>query len=371
MGLSELFSFLGGGSASEDLPVLFPLSISSSDFVAIDVKTIYKKILTDTLERSQGLTDEQQAVLWDNCLMSESREGLVTLLAKAMIDKGEMFLVFKEDVLRKATSEEQAQIKADYEKTAGSKVGVYISFKNFDVSDMVKLYSAIDFCTVGSLYTSQNISKAVQIKTHELRSSTAMSDSAGAKAQQATIAKGLKEGKAVGMDAKDIVELAKPDLTATKSSMELTAQKMSFYLGLPASYITGVLNGGIGDTGQADSKAIDRGLKNYFFSIIKPVCKALFDKDLEFKSDDFQQLSVALEALKTFDITSGEFLSAESKLGVMNKILGLPESTKGDAPEEPVDPNLDPNAPPVDPNAPPGTDPKAKPPGKFPPGGAA
>lgn len=367
MSFSTMFGFLGGAPVSDDLGRLFPLTITEADFIGIDVKTIYKKILTDTLERTQGLNDDQESVLWDNCLMSESRDGLVTRLAKAMLNKGELFLVYKEGVLRDADQKERAQIENDYKTKAESTAGVYISFKNFDVNDMIKVYSAIDFCTVGSLYTSQNVSKAVQIKTHELRASTAMSDSAGAKAQQAAIAKGLREGKAVGMDAKDVVELAKPDLTATQASMTLTAQKMSFYLNLPASYVTGILNGGLGDTGQADAKAIERGLKGYFFAIIKPVCKALFGVDLSFKSDDFQMLATALEALKTFDITSGEFLSAESKLLIMNKIFGLPEDTEGDPPEKPIVPPIDPKTgqPIVDPNA----KPPAAAPGKAPFGG--
>lgn len=364
MSFATMFSFLGGAPVSDDLGKIFPLTITEADFIGIDVKTIYKKILTDVLERTQGLNEEQESVLWDNCLMSESRDGLVTLLAKAMLNKTDLFLVFKEGVLRPATQEERAQIEADYKKQAKSSAGVYISFKNFDVNDMIKVYSSIDFCTIGSLYTLQNVSKSVQIKTHELRASTALSDAAGAKAQQAKIAQGLREGKAVGMDAKDVVELAKSDLTATKASMELTAQKMSFYLNLPASYVTGILNGGLGDTGQADAKAIERGLKGYFFSIIKPVCKALFDVTLKFKSDDFQMLATGLEALKTFDITSGEFLSAESKLLITNKIFGLPENTKGDPPEEIEEP-VDLNAPPVDPNAKP--EPGAKPPARVPP----
>jgi len=367
MSFATMFGFLGGAPVSDELGNLFPLSITERDFVGIDVKTIYKKILTDTLERTQGLNEEQEAVLWDNCLASESRDGLISLLAGAMLNKNDLFLVFKEGVLRKATGDEQSQIESDYKKQASSTVGIYVSFKNFDVNDMIKVYSAVDFCTLASLYTTQNVSKAPQIKISELRASTAMSDSAIAKAQMQTIAKGLKEGKAVGMDAKDMIDTAKPDLTATKASMELTAQKMSFYLNLPASYVTGILNGGLGDTGQADAKAIERGLKGYFFSIIKPVCKALFNVTLKFKSDDFQMLSVALETLKTFDITSGDHLSAENKTLIVNKVFGLPEDEEGDPPEvvEPLP--IDPNAPPADPNAKP--QPGAKPPAKVPPKG--
>jgi len=88
-GFWENFRFKSGGSAGE-LPNLFPLSIKHSDFVELDVQNIYSKILTDVLERTEGIPAEVEQALWDNCLPGESSDGLVTLLSKAMTGKTDL-----------------------------------------------------------------------------------------------------------------------------------------------------------------------------------------------------------------------------------------------------------------------------------------
>ena len=359
MGLAEFFSFLGSsGSSDETLPDIFPLAIPQAKFVDIDVRSIYKKILTDVLERTQGLKDEDAALLWDNCLMSESKDGLITMLAKAIAGRKDLFIVLDKSVgvIRKATSQEEAEIRADYEKSAKSTKGTFISFKEFEVVDMVIVYSALEYCSVAALNKSMNLAKALQVKINELRSSVGAADADVAKAQAKRIAEALSKGQDVYLDAKDILELLKPDLSATTSALDMINQKRSFYLGLPASYVTGALNKGLGDSGDADARAVERGLKPYYFSIVKPVLEAVFGvSKLTFRSEDFQQLSTALEALKTFDITSDEHLSAENKTVVINKLFGLDPDTEGDEVVQ------------TDPNAVPGADPAGGP-EKVPPG---
>ena len=348
-GFASWFGF-SGGSGDESLPEIFPLSMVQGDFVTIDVMNIYAKILTDVVERTQGIPKEAEPSLWDNCLASEKSDGLVTLLAKAMANKSELFLVYDKTskVLRKATSDEESKIREDYKKSASSTTGTYISFKNYTRTDMVRLYSALEYCTVGALSKSMNLSKAVQMKLKNLRGSTAAIDAGDVKAQAVKIANGLKEGKDVMLDSEDILENAKPDLTAAQSSMELISQKQSFYLGMPASYITGEAPKGLGDTGEGDAKAVERGLNGYFTSIIKPVVEALFGGKCEFKSEDFRMLSSALEVLKTFELTSEQFITADNKLGIVNKIFGFPADTKGgEKPPEPTLTKPDPNAPPA------------------------
>jgi len=319
-----------------ELPQIFPLSVKQVDFISIDVVNIYTKILVDVIERTQGIKETDQKFLWDNCLASESNEGLVSMLAKAMSNKEELFLVIDRatEVLRKATNEEQLKIKEDYRKTAGSKVGAYISFRNYSRTDMIRLYAALEYCTIDGLSKSMSISTAVQMKMSDLRASTAATDSAETKAQAKAMANALLEGRAILMDAKDLVETAKPDLSATNAAMDFLNQKRCFYLGMPASYITGVQTKGMYDTGMAEAKATERGLKNYYFSIIKPVIKALFGSETKFKSEDFQQLESALEAIKTFELTSAQYMTDENKLKVINNLFGFPEDTEGGPVEE-------------------------------------
>jgi hypothetical protein len=343
MGLSELFGFKSAG-ASDELPEIFPMPISQSEFVETDVVVIYSKILTDVVERTQGISADQMQALWDNCLPSESSDGLVSMLSKAMAAKKDLFLVWDKalTLLRVATQDEQKIIKEDYSKQGTSKAGVFVSFRNYKKTDMVKLYSSFEYCSIASLNKSMNLSKAIQFKMHDMRGSVSLADSGDVKTQASAIAKGLGSGKDVLVDAKDIIETATPDVSSTEKSMEFINNKRSFYLGMPASYITGEAPKGLGDSGEGDAKAVERGLKNYYFSIIKPVVEALFGTKTTFKSDDFKQLSTALDTLKTFELTSSEMISADNKRIILNKLFGLPVESKGDeaavAPPEQTNP---------------------------------
>ena len=338
-GLSGLFSWLGGGSSATELPEIFPLDITKKDFVSTDVEAIYSRILTDVLERTDGIPAEKQKLLWDNCVASEAPDGLVTLLAKAITDRKDLFLVYDPaiELVREATNAEATQIREDYKTSLKSATGVYITFKKFKRVDMVKLYSALEYCDVSALYKSMNLSKAIQLKLTDLRGSVGLADSADVKAQALQIAQALAAGRDVMTDVKDVIETAKPDLTATNAAMDFIDRKRSFYLGLPLSWITGAASQTMSDTGDKDAKAVERGLKGYYFPIVKPVIEALFDVTTTFKSDDSAQLTSALEALKTFDITSDDYLSAENKQLSVNKLFGLPSTAKGDPPAK-VDP---------------------------------
>lgn len=363
--MNQWFSFFSGSKGPAEIPDIFPIPIKQADFISIDVQNIYARILTDTFERTHGLKDEQTPLLFDNCLASEVQDGLITMLSKAMSDKQDLFIVYIESLklIRKADSDEQTEIREGYKKKAepvklkGGGVGLYVTFRNYRRSDMLKFYSGLEYCSVGGLWKQSNLSKAIQLKFKDMRASISASDSDAAKPQAEAIAKNLGAGRDVAMDGEDKIETTKPDVTATTSSLELITKKQAFYLAMPSSYFDGVQSGGMGDSGKTDQKAIDRGLKNYFFAIAKPVADGLFGVKTEFKSEDTEGLSTALEVLKTMDTTSNEFMSLENKTQVVNKAFGLAEDAVGDEPEPaPVIP------PPVSPGLVPPKDPKTSPP---------
>lgn len=333
--ISSWFGF-GTVTSKTELPKLFPLDIIQADFVSIDVANIYSKIITDVIERTEGINDDIIPSLWDNCLQSENSEGLVTMLSKAMVDKRELFLVYDRatGLLRKATNEEMAQIRADYKTQGESSVGTFVSFKNYRKTDMVKLYSTLEYCAISSLNKNMNLSKAIQIKMNDMRGSVALVDKADVQAQALLIAQGLGEGKDILTDAKDTIETATPDITATDKAMAFINERRSFYLGMPASYITGKAPAGLGDSGEGDAKAVERGLKSYYFSIVKPVIESVFQIKTTFKTEDFRMIQTSLNALQTLDLVSDELMAQENKLKLINKLFGFPTETKGGAPNE-------------------------------------
>lgn len=328
MSLASWFSFQGVVSDT-DLPKIFDFPISETEFVSKDVQFIYSRIITDVLERTDGIPSAAMPLLWDNCMASESSAGLVTMLSKAMEAKTDLFLVYNSSlkIIRKATSDEERQIKDDYEKQGKSSTGVYITFKNYTKTDNLKVYSTMEYNTILSLSKSMNLAKAIQIKLDSLRSSTSLNDSSVAIAQAKTIAKALGDGKDILVDVKDSIETATPDLESAKSSMEFINEKRALYLGLPAQWITGLSANGLGDSGNADSKAIERGLKGYYFSIVKPVIETIFGVTTTFKSENIESMKAGLETIKVFELIGEDMLSSVEKRSIVRKQFGLNTET--------------------------------------------
>ncbi len=314
-----------------EIPALFTLPLAADVFIKSDILNTYSKILTDVAERSHGLSETQEPLLWDSCVQTKTNEGLITLLAEAMTHKRDLFLVYSKSVgvIRKATADEERQIKADYEKTGESPLGVFISFKGYRRTEMLQIYSSFEYCVLASLNKTLNVAKSVQFKISDLRQSVSLADAGIAKEQAKSIAEAMRNGNDVLLDAKDAVTTATPDMSATEKAMQFLAAKKAFILGLPLSYVEGEQTPGIGSTGEADMRAVERGLRQYFVSIIQPVFKVVFGVECEFKSQDFRQMTTALETLKAFELTSDDYLSKESKRNVTARVFDLdPEKEK-------------------------------------------
>lgn len=355
MGLLGSLGFKNWSDHTGDgqVEALFNLRFAEADFIAIDLRFIYSRILADALSRTTDIPEDRQKLLWDNCLGNESQDGLITMVTKAMVNKSDLCILFDKalELVRKATAEEEVKIKEAIKGGKEYPGAIYVTFKNYDRTDMLKIYSAMEYCTVSALYKTLNVSKVIQYKIDSLRASVALGDNPAAQVQATKIVGAIKLGKDTYFDSKDSIEMAKPDLTATNSAMEFIAQKRSFYLELPASYIIGLIKTGLGDSGEADARAVDRGLKPYYYSIIKPIVEALFGITTTFKSDDHYGISTAGEMLKTFNVTDEELISLENKTKIINRLFGLPEDAEGDGPAEPPPPPVVPGAPPVKPPA--------------------
>lgn len=347
MKLGEFFSFGKIVAADEDCGIeeIFKLNLNADDFSSADIVNTYKKILTDVADRTHGLTDDQKQALFDSCLKSENSKGLITLLACAMKDKSDLFLVWNKatKVIMKATQEQEAQIKKDYETKAESSTGVYISFKNYTRTDMIKIYCNFEYCVLASLNKNLNVSKALQYKINELRSSVALSDSTVAKAQAKSVVDALGKGKDVMMDKNDEISSPTPDMEATEKSIQFLDAKKAWILDMPMSYISGYQTEGIGSTGEADMRAVERGLKNYFVSIVQPVLKAVFGATTTFKSQDFRLITGVIEVLKAFDLVSDNILSVDAKREIIQRLLELDPKKEAKAIEESEDDESDPD----------------------------
>lgn len=333
MGFSDFF-FGGNDITNDELPDIFPMAITRTEFVQADLIHTFVKILTDVAERTHGLTPEMQFLLWDNCVKSNASMGLISTLAHAMTDKRDLFLVYDRAVgiLREADNVERQAIEADYKKQAGSNVGIYVSFQKYKVSDLIRVFSALEYASISSLNKAANVSTALQFRISDLRAGVGLADSAVARAQAKAMATALGKGKNILMDAKDEVMTGQTDMEPLKATMQFLNQKRSWYLGLPESYIAGIQTNGMGATGEGDQKATERGLKNYFFSVMKPVLESLFGVPVTYKSQDFRQVDQGLQALQTFSITEDDLMTRDEKRLIIAQLFDFDDEGGGDLP---------------------------------------
>lgn len=321
------FDFLNNRSStsSNEIENIFPLALIKNDFIHNDIVSTYQKILTDTIDRTFGIPKAAQQFLWDNALVSENNCGLVSMLAQAMADQKDLFIVYKPSigVIRKATFAEEQVIRADYQKDGSSKNGVYVSFKKYKRTMMFKIWSEFEYCLLAGMNKQLHISQAMQIKINELRSSVSLNDSTVAVAQAQSIASALKKGNDVMIDKNDEVAVLSVNMDASEKGMDFLAQKKAWILSVTAAYLSGEQTSGIGSTGENDSRALENGLKQYFLTIIKPVCDLLFDIDCKFRSRDFRDIASSLEVLKTFDLVSNENISQQAKQEIVARVFDL------------------------------------------------
>ncbi len=336
--MSWLTNTFGGGgfglasNSNAEVPIIYSMNMTVTQFIRADVLATYRRILTDTCERTHGLKDAQWKLLWDSCVQTDSSLGLVSLLAIAMQSKGEIFIVYKPsvNVLRLADQNEQQQIMREYREKGESTAGVWISFRNYDRTDLLNIFSEMEYCVISSLFKTVNLAKAVQLKMNEMRSSVSLSDSAVTVNQAKSIAAALRAGKDVMLDAKDSVTTSTPDVGPTEKAIAFLDAKRAFHLSLPIAYISGLQSSGIGSTGDADARAIDRGLRQYFLSIIQPVFEAVFKVDVDFRPEDTRAVESGLDVIKAFELVSDTYLSAETKREIVARVFDVDPIAEGE-----------------------------------------
>lgn len=321
--INELF-----GNAPSDCSIneIFPFPISEMTYVKDDVRTILKRIITDTIERSQGISDKALKTLNDK-VVGVNTDGLISILVDAIYNKSEVVIFYDRsiDVLKIADSKQAAKIREDYKKVGGeSPDGIILNFKNFDMVNMLKVYSAIEYNSICSLFKVVNLSRALQVKISKMRESVALKDSKKFIEDARAIAIALSKGQGVVVDKEDEITVPQVDFAPTEKALKFCATKKAEITGMPSSYITGLQSDGLSSTGEGDDKAIEKGLRYYFFLIIKPVFKELFGDDLKFRSNNKEAVMASLEALKVFELIDNESLiTLVEKRGVIENLLEL------------------------------------------------
>lgn len=288
------FGFLGLGKTNvqdTEIEISFPLCVAKEKFIEWYIKRIYTRILFDCRAKASGFPEKYDNALYDSYISTEMPFGLISLVVDAMYRRSKIYLVYKAGVVSKATQDEQQAIDEKIKNGQELKNEVAIDFKNFDTTDLLKVYASILYKALETANTGMNMSQSVILKIKDYRGTISVASSGDAAAQGKAISKGVKRGKGVMVDAGDTIELPTFDIKPTEGSVIFINGMTANALGFPLSYINGALTTGISTTGEADELAIDRGLRYFFYAIFKPIVDNLFGINVQMKIDNWRKLS--------------------------------------------------------------------------------
>ena len=333
--------FKNSEKTETDLSSPFKICMTKDDFVKIKTKNLYKKILSRCYSRSEGATDEKKIQsLYDSSEASAGKEGLISLIAGAMFLKKEIIIIYNAGVVREAKNEEEKkQIRQYYEEIEKQKVlesipqnqdtiknknqlkGIILNFQKYELTDVIKAYLSMVYDILESMNTQIGITKSLQIKISNLRSTVSVAGKDEPIKQAQDINDGLKAGKSALLDKNDEVLLLKIDSDSVKNAMSLVNSLIASELGVSLSFVSGELTTGMSATGEADANADEYGFQDFFNSIFKPACDNLYDWKLRFVSDDWRYFNAMIGNL--IIVENSALLSDKQKKAFADRLMPI------------------------------------------------
>ncbi len=286
----NIFKTMTGGAVITDLVNPYQLEIEKDKFVEFQTSLLYQKILKRCYAKSKGLTPDEARNLWDSVELSNAQYGTITLISDAMTKCKELLLVNDSGIVRVATTEEADEIKKAYENGKTLDKKVYMNFSKYTMSEIIKVYMCLIYDIMGGAKTNLGLAKSLQMKLADLRKTVSASASEDVKTQAQAIAEALKNGKSVAVDAGDTIETTQLQTQQITDGLKLVYGCLASILGVSTSFICGELTSGMAVTGEADVNANEDGIKDFFYSVFKPIHEKLFNKKIEFVTDNWRKV---------------------------------------------------------------------------------
>lgn len=290
MAFTNIFKTITGGAVVTDLASPYKLAVDELIFIDFKTSILYQKILKRCYAKSIGLSDEEARNLWDSVELGNAQYGIITQIADAMTKKKELFLVNDSGIVRVADAEEMEQIRKDYAEKASSKIGVYMNFKKYTLTDIIKVYMSLIYDIMNGAKVNLGLAKALQLKMADLRKLVATSSSEDTKGQAKAIVEALKNGKSIAIDAGDTIQTTELQTAPITEGLKLVYGLLASEIGVSTSFVCGELTSGMAVTGEADVNSNEDGIKDFFNSVFKPVIDKLFNKKIMFKTDNWRKI---------------------------------------------------------------------------------
>lgn len=302
---------------SDDLKLCFNLKLGEKDFVDYMVSDLYQTILTMVFDKmifpsKKDLKDEITASYYDNLSVEGINKGIIKNLALGIVQNQTVFFVNastgKDVIVRLGTTEEEQK----YDEAEGNiKKQVKMDFTKFNQVKLLKLFYQMIYWIIRATNTNVKISNAVLVKIARLRELVAKEDADDVVKQAKEINDAIKSGNSIIADKDDTMERLEIKSQSTKEALDVVFSLISGLVKMPLSFVNGELTTGLTQTGDSDNLAIERGLKNYYYTILKPCSEKLFDAKSSFVSDNTARLKTLIGILPQLELS--EILTDEEK----------------------------------------------------------
>lgn len=313
------------------IPELWPMELRSAIYTEIQLFTVFTRILSEVFARSEIISDEFRPLL-RNSMAGSGSKGLIEHIVCAMARQTSLVLKYEAGILYEPEYGEKTKILETVKKGQKLERTLVLSFQNYHRTTVLRQYLLHKYLLLCAQNKALNLSTALQLKINEFRASVSMKDwkaVGGPHDQAKEIVEALLDGRPAAMDSQDVLELLTPDVSSLKEVANDLHSEMALILGLPLSWIAGTAKSGLGDSGDADARAIERGLEPYFWESAYPAYLALFGGKLKFRTEDFRNIGPALEAMRTFQLDDGELLPKEIQQKILYQLLDVKETPPG------------------------------------------
>ena len=295
----------------ENLSLCFDLSLNEKNFVDYMVSDLYQSILTMCFDKiifpdaEQDFKDKITPSFYDNLSVEGINKGIIKNLAYGITQNQKVFLVNAsagDDIIVRQGTQEELQ---KYEKAQGNiKNQIQMDFTKYNQSKALKLFYSMIYWIIRATNTNVKISNSVLVKIAKLRELVAKEDAEDVIKQAKEINDAIKKGNSIIADKDDTMERLEINSQATKDALDVAFSLVSGLIKMPLSFVNGELTTGLTQTGDSDNLAIERGLKNYYYTILKPCTEKLFETKTRFSSDNTAKLKTLIGILPQLELST-------------------------------------------------------------------
>lgn len=294
----------------DNLSLSFDLFLKETEFVDYMVSDLYQSILTMCFDKiifpdEKDFKDKITPSFYDNLSVEGINKGIIKNLAYGIVQNQKVFLVKASAgdniIIRQGTQEELQK----YEKEQGNiKNQIQMDFTKYNQSKALKLFYSMIYWIIRATNTNVKISNSVLVKIAKLRELVAKEDADDVIKQAKEINDAIKRGNSIIADKDDTMERLEINSQATKDALDVAFSLVSGLIKMPLSFVNGELTTGLTQTGDSDNLAIERGLKNYYYTILKPCTEKLFDTKTRFTSDNTAKLKTLIGILPQLELST-------------------------------------------------------------------